>query len=426
MNSTETPNPSGKSVPDATYEHMIVALSDYEEVAPTWLWPQRFEMGELNLVVGMQGVGKGIFLADVIMRLTRPERWADGAETPTPGKVILCSAEDSIEKTLKRRLRVVGADQSRVHVARATVNLADDKRLKSLCDDLEALLSVSLIILDPLKSYLGGVRLNDAGEVRLALGRLCMVAALANACLIGVLHFNKDHKNPCALHRVAGSGAFTEMARTVHFVLLDESTGRRIVACRKHNNCRRPPDLSFALKDKGGVGYATDWRLEDTQFDVEKTLSGATSSPRAPSSRERAEDFVKDYLAKHVVRGEETVAIPSAELYREAKARGLAKSAVEKAVKRLGGVSERPTGTRNPHWNLRFPCSSITPIEEVVEDVEDVKVVETCSTSPTTSTSLTCGGDGTAAESSGAIETIYVEPGSQAAGPDADVAPLDI
>ena len=78
------------------------------------------------------------------------------------GSVIILSAEDGAEDTIKPRVLAAGGDASKVHVITATRD-AEDRvssfTLQSDLQELEAMIEelgdVRLIIIDPISSYLG-------------------------------------------------------------------------------------------------------------------------------------------------------------------------------------------------------------------------------------------------------------------------------
>jgi hypothetical protein len=49
--------------------------SNIEMAAIQWLWPDRFAIGKLGLLVGLPDEGKGQILADMAGRVTRGDEW---------------------------------------------------------------------------------------------------------------------------------------------------------------------------------------------------------------------------------------------------------------------------------------------------------------------------------------------------------------
>jgi hypothetical protein len=235
---------------------------------------------------------------------------------------------------------------------------------------------VALLLFDPLVSYLGSTKLNEAGPVRGVLHPLCNWAEEQDVCLIGLEHFNKDVKNLDALYRVSGSSAITEVARMVHFAIKDERSGRVTLACRKHNNCPEPLDLSYLLVEtRDHIVRVADWQTETEKMDVGKHLSGALGRAAQPSEWRRAQGFVIDYVRERGEVRDGRHGVPSAQLQEAAEAAGFKKGTLYKAVAELGGETQRPSGEKNPPWWTWLPESAFsnTHLIEHEKDVIDVE-----------------------------------------------------
>jgi hypothetical protein len=91
-----------------------VRASKIEMEAIAWLWPDRFALGKLGLIVGLPDEGKGQVLADMAARVTRGDEWPCGEGKAPQGNVVLLSAEDDPRDTVVPRLAAAGADLSRI------------------------------------------------------------------------------------------------------------------------------------------------------------------------------------------------------------------------------------------------------------------------------------------------------------------------
>jgi hypothetical protein len=137
------------------------ALQNVEMTAIEWLWPDRFAIGKLGLLVGLPDEGKGQILADMAARVTRGDEWPCSEGRAPQGNVILLSAEDDASDTVVPRLVAAGADLDRVEI----VNMVRDiskRRMFSLVTDLPllrekiaAVRNVKLVIIVPISAYLG-------------------------------------------------------------------------------------------------------------------------------------------------------------------------------------------------------------------------------------------------------------------------------
>ena len=92
----------------------LVTMADVESRPVQWLWPGRFALGRISLLVGMPGAGKSFLTCDMAARVSTGQPWPDG--TPCDrGSVLLVTAEDDPGDTIRPRLDAQGADVSRVH-----------------------------------------------------------------------------------------------------------------------------------------------------------------------------------------------------------------------------------------------------------------------------------------------------------------------
>ena len=103
----------------------LVSLSEVEEKEPEWLVWQYIPKGQINLLAGDGGSGKTTSwcgLAAAVSKGTRAFFEAEGPnENPfagrEPQKVMFFSSEDSLEYTLKARLRKAGANLDNIYSA---------------------------------------------------------------------------------------------------------------------------------------------------------------------------------------------------------------------------------------------------------------------------------------------------------------------
>jgi hypothetical protein len=151
----------------------------------TWLWPDRFAIGKLGLVVGLPDEGKGQLLSFFCAAVTTGGEWPMNEGQAPQGSVIVFSDEDDAADTLAPRLEAAGADRSRIHIIKMFHTEGND-RVFSLVTDLEALRrtivdigDVKLVIIDPITAYLGFGTVDSfrTADVRAVLTPLVTLAA---------------------------------------------------------------------------------------------------------------------------------------------------------------------------------------------------------------------------------------------------------
>lgn len=97
---------------------------------------------------------------------------------------------------------------------------------EALLQIIDAAPECRVVILDPIKAYSGGVNVNDESEVRDFLKPITDILEERQVTLIAMLHNNKN-EGIGAIHRIAGSGAWVQVARSVWHVIEDKEDSTR-------------------------------------------------------------------------------------------------------------------------------------------------------------------------------------------------------
>src|SRR5262249_2987163 len=99
--------------PEAPTEELGILLSTVQPERVEWLWRDRIPLGKLTIIDGDPGLGKSVLTLDLAARVSVGKPMPDN----TPGRhggVVLLSAEDGLQDTIRPRLDAAGADCSRV------------------------------------------------------------------------------------------------------------------------------------------------------------------------------------------------------------------------------------------------------------------------------------------------------------------------
>jgi hypothetical protein len=231
----------------------LVPLSTIPMVPVPWLWPGYFPRSETTLLVGDPGNGKTLSSLDLTARITTGAPWPDGVRNEFgPQNVIVLSAEDAPEYTIRPRVEAAGGDASRVLVIPSDKlgKLSLEDNIAQLRDALEDYRPL-LLILDPLSAYMPGIDDFREGDVRSSLLPFVGLLKSTGTACIAVKHMSKNVERS-ALHRVLGSVAFTALTRAVFMVTRDpdagdEDTGRRLFVPTKFNLGKEPAGRVFQI-----------------------------------------------------------------------------------------------------------------------------------------------------------------------------------
>jgi hypothetical protein len=328
-----------------------------------WLWPDRFALGKLGLLVGLPDEGKGQILADMAARVTRGDEWPCDEGRAPKGNVILLSAEDDASDTVVPRLLAAGADLDSIEIV-SMIRDTSKRRMFSLVTDLALLRekiaavgNVKLVQIDPISAYLGVGKIDSfrTTDVRAVLAPLVDLAAEVKVSVVGIMHFNKKVDVTNALLRISDSLAFGATARHVYAVVDDATNKRKLVVRGKNNIARHNiPALAynFGLRDVGIDSNTGEtiraphviWHAQHVDVTAAEAMQAA-SGGKAPAARDDAKEFLKNLLAGG--------SVLSDTIEEAAKADGISRRTLFRAKKELNIASVKSPEDGKWRWELR-------------------------------------------------------------------------
>jgi hypothetical protein len=200
----------------------------------TWLVPGVLSDDDLTVFIGEEGIGKGLYAADLIARVTKAGH-----------NVLIIATEDDFERVLGPRLDVAGAD-----VSACITMLADADTLQGQPSlphnrlEVEAVVTeyaVRLVYIDPwVSSVSGGLRLQNTQDARRAIDPLVTLARATHCSVLAVAHPNRGEGDLRA--RVGLTAVLRQAARLLLFAIEppDDDT-RLIIGIEKANAAERSP-----------------------------------------------------------------------------------------------------------------------------------------------------------------------------------------
>ena len=158
------------------------------ETTTEWLQPGLIPIGDPVVLIGDEGIGKGLWWTYLIALVTtRPE----------PVNVLLIVAEDDLARTVKPRLIAAGADESHVHAI-----VVDPQNLTGVpmfpthsAVVTEAVLAhdAKLVIVDPwISTVERNLQVKDPQQARRALDPITKIARNTGAAFLLVAHTNRN------------------------------------------------------------------------------------------------------------------------------------------------------------------------------------------------------------------------------------------
>jgi hypothetical protein len=221
---SRTPAPATAAASAATTKlrAKLVTASDVVEEHVEWLWQRRIPLKMITFLDGDPGLGKSTLTADLAARVSRGQHMP--FELP-PGKpaadVIFMATEDVKAMTSVPRLRVAGADLTRVRFVESMPTSRDPDAPPTLdperLEQLEAAIAehqARLVVIDPLFNYLPtAIDAHRDQDVRSVLKPLAAMAERLGCAIVIVRHLKKGAGS--ALNRGSGSIGLAAAARSV-------------------------------------------------------------------------------------------------------------------------------------------------------------------------------------------------------------------
>ena len=332
----------------------ITIGSNVEPRAIAWLWPGWLATGKLHVIAGRPGALKTTAALGFAATVSTGGRWPDGSPAAR-GKVVMWSGEDAIDDTLLPRFLAAGGDPTQIGFIGGvkengrTRSFDPARDMDELVTKCVCLGEVSLVIIDPIVAVARGDSHKNA-EARRDLQPLVDLAERTPAVALGVHHLTKRSEGADPVDRVSGSLAFGAGPRVVMLNALDNKSAvepRGVLMRAKSNIGPSHGGFEFAaetrpLADHPGIAAQRIlWGayVNESAGDILARLEG-----NAESGMRNAAAFLHDAL-----KGGPRMA---AEVIAEGEAAKLGKRALQRALKSLGGTSEKLSFGTGWIWEL--------------------------------------------------------------------------
>ena len=344
---------------------LLQSLADVEVEDIKWLWKNRIAIGSLTVLTGPPGMTKSFLTVDLAARVSLGAKHPDGSGTCPQGKVIFFTMEDAPGEAIKPRLEACRGDADQVLYAHGMVDKPDDDaddarmirlntELDKLRRDIERVGNVKLLIFDPLEEYIRGDG-NSSKDIRAVLTPLSKMARTLGIAIVAVHHINKRSKDVSAVQTVGGAGAWTQVPRTVLYVLNDPEdenvtfTRRRMVVVAKSNYGGTNEGQMYRLTD---AEYpAVEWLPDVLKVDAEDVIRRSRSNDdgrkqRGQDKREAAYNDLRSIMLEHV-------RLPGQDINDRMEQLGHSTRQIRSAKKELGLIKHTRKNPRDPwEWSL--------------------------------------------------------------------------
>jgi hypothetical protein len=357
-----------------------VKMSEVTAEKVEWLWNPFVPLGMFTLIDGEEGIGKSLIALQGLGCAV-----ATGRKIDTSGgvlsfintgasNVLLMSAEESLSFVVKPRLQAVNAPCERFIAVDEPFTLDSDGIIRLSMAIAEH--APKLVIIDPMFSYTGKVRLNDDNEIRTITGPLTRLAEKFDCAIIGIRHINKSKGFGDARNAGLNGVGWRAAARSALLIGIDKETGETAIVQTKTN---------LSEKSKKGFGY----KIESARVTLETgeiisapklywtgasdlTAESMLSALRSETTEEKSEkqdaiDFLRDFLKKGVQK-------TSVEVFSAAKKIGISERTLNRAKAALGIRSVKRGGTFGGEQSWFWELPTAEAAQENAEGCQRDKV----------------------------------------------------
>lgn len=268
----------------------LVSFSNIDEKATRWHVPYVYATGMIHALAGMQGHGKSLHLLDLSAKTSVGGTWPiTGTQIPK-GDVIYITDEDSPQAIMKPRLRLAGADMSRIFIPDFNAgDLILPENIPLLEKWIRSLPNTLFMAIDPIADSARG-DLNQMDPARNIIAPLKKLADRTGVCIVYSLHLNKktDLKD---VQRVAHSYVLTSKPRLAWIITKkdasDDSDPDRLFLCGK--TAFKPiPNMMFTIgEDENENPFIESWN----QHRIQTVDALGTSDERRDLKIKEAENF---------------------------------------------------------------------------------------------------------------------------------------
>ena len=314
----------------------VVRMADVDPVEVEWVWHPYIPRGKLTLLEGDPGQGKSWIALGIAAALSVGYGLPGKDKTTLPSRVLVMTAEDGLDDTVRPRLDSMGADVTRIYACES-VDPFDEDGLEVL-ETRAAELRPDLIVVDPLVAYIGArVDIHRANQTRAVLSRLASIADQTQSAILAIRHLNKSSGGK-AIYRGLGSIDFTAAVRSVLLVGQDpDDTTSGAVVHIKSNLAPRGGSLGYRLSPSDGFTWTGPSSI--TADELLGTVEGPAS--------------VDEFLVGELAEGPR----PSTEIIDAGKEQGFSHRTLQRAKKRLNVTAERDGFGKGGQWLWNPPTT---------------------------------------------------------------------
>jgi putative DNA primase/helicase len=351
----------------------LVCADEVASVASDWHMKGWLPEGELVILGGDGGAGKTLIAMDWAATLSNSGTdrglFPDGTQAQY-GSTLIWTCEDDWRRTLKPRLDAAGANHRKIFFVGDVIEFSSrrsfdfKKDLPGLIRQIERIGDVKMLVIDTVMEVVssGG---SNAKKVRQDLIKLVEIAHKYRITVIGIAHLVKEAKKGDLVKSLAGSQAFSNLARHVLIAMRVNTQGQApdapsvgVLTCAKSNLCKPGGGRLYEMHSASVA--APDGREIDTSRliwhnqvlpasaeEIRRWAADGSKDELAASPRNRAQEFLLRLL--------EDGPISANEAYALAEDEGITRKMLRGAGEKLDVISTRLSDDRGTWYEWSLP-----------------------------------------------------------------------
>lgn len=248
-------------------------VSEFEEVEAKWLVPGWIPEGQIALLASDGGIGKTSVVCNIAAAISSGGRCILDREPiqREPRKVLFLTTEDSISQKLKRKLRLLHANQENIIAPDPALDtdgyLRHLKFGEPLLGEVVKQYRPALCVLDPVQGFVApSVNMCARNAMRDCMSTLANLGEQTGCAFLVVCHSNK-RRGASGRDRISDSADLWDIARSVIMAGYDPTEqGVRYLANEKNNYARLQETVLFRMGDSGIPEHAGFSDKHDRDF----------------------------------------------------------------------------------------------------------------------------------------------------------------
>jgi RecA-family ATPase len=304
-------------------------LDEFEEEEATWLIPGWLPDGQITTLAADGGIGKTSLWCNIVASVSSgtPCLLDPPGHTREPQIVAFFTTEDSVRKTLRKKLRLAGANMKNIitpdFLADKSGELQDFKFGSPLVEQFIRHFKPALCVFDPIQGFVPPeIQMGSRNAMRDCMAPLVALGEECGTTSLVICHTNK-RSNASGRSRMADSADLWDISRSVIMAGYTEEQGIRYLSNEKNNYAQRRETILFSIDGDGLVQHeGTSWKRDHEYMQEE-------AQNKAAPKREDCKEFLLNLLV------EGGVIMPANEVDTKVKSAGYSDATCKRAKSEL-------------------------------------------------------------------------------------------